>query len=164
MSNGTPLLVRLIGSARGTVEERRLSGADGCNTDDRHVKSVDPRPVLDERICPHRKPSSVKRTCPGREASSAKVLSQPARILSLGYGAEVSKGRCADKQKVPVTGRLPSCVFHCNQRLTMLFYNSQEGPLLYQRRSPSIDIAMSDGDICAPKGPQAHTMSPPLLG
>ena len=33
----------------------------------------------------------------------------------------------------------------------MLFYNNQEGPPLVQKRSPSIDIVMSDGDIC-PQG------------
>jgi hypothetical protein len=32
------------------------------------------------------------------------------------------------------------------------------------KRSHSIAHIMENGDICAPKGPRVHTMSPPLLG
>jgi hypothetical protein len=34
----------------------------------------------------------------------------------------------------------------------------------YSKQSLSFAYIMANGDMCAPKGPRAHTMSPPLLG
>jgi hypothetical protein len=46
----------------------------------------------------------------------------------------------------------------------MLLHNSQEGPPLVQKQSPTVEIAMLGGDICAFKGPRTPAMSPPLQG
>jgi len=51
-----------------------------------------------------------------------------------------------------------------NQTISVFFYNRQEGPLQLFEAVPLHSSSYVDGDICAPKGPRAHTMSPPLQG
>jgi hypothetical protein len=73
------------------------------------------------------------------------------RIFFVARGvASLSSQQTRRQAEDPSHWNLFSCVFHCNQRLTMLFYNNQEGPPLVQKRPPSLDIVMSGGDMCAP--------------
>jgi hypothetical protein len=56
--------------------------------------------------------------------------------------------------------------FYCdNQAFSAVFGNYKEGrPRTLEAAPPSIAHIMENGDMCAPKGPRAHTMSPPLQG
>jgi hypothetical protein len=59
--------------------------------------------------------------------------------------------------------KLTSAVRCADQTISAFFYNSREGPIRILETVPPDRSHYGNGDMYAPKGPRAHTMSPPLL-
>jgi hypothetical protein len=65
--------------------------------------------------------------------------------------------------RVPIRG-LPQLFLASINRFQCFSAITKRDRFEYLKRSLSIAHIMENGDMCAPKGPRAHTMSPPLLG